>query len=165
MPPIASEFSATHLKTDAALNTIDTVYDFFVRIVREYELARFAERHPNTRASLTPVSLELNVLFENVIAELSSNRLQTLMWEIAPVSQISPSEPIQISVQQQVESASSPQSDYQWLMEVLKALGDIVNRNVNSNFATLTETDYGQLDAMLKELVYITCRGGIFFHW
>ena len=67
---------------------------------------------------------------------------------------MSASKPIQESTQQQVE-VDYPESDYQWLVEVLETLTDIVSRNVNNGFAALTETDYEQLDAVLKELIYV----------
>ena len=89
-----------------------------MRIVRENELAEFAEQHLNTRASLQ----------KQTIAKTSER--------------------------EQVELDPYPESDYQWLVEVLEALTDIVNRNVNNGFAALTEADYEQLDAVLKELIY-----------
>ena len=62
---------------------------------------------------------------------------------------------MQISVQQQIVSCPYPESDYQWLVEVLEKLADIVSRNASSNFDVLTKTDYEQLDVVLKELIYI----------
>ena len=38
---------------------------------------------------------------------------------------------------------------------MLETLSDIVNRNINNDFAALTGTDYEQLDAVLKELIYV----------
>ena len=106
------------------------------------------EKSPTQNVSPTPVSLELNALLEkanikHAISEFSSKSLQTLM---------SPSEPIKVS--KQVEQDPYPESDYQWLVGVLESLNDIASRNANNNFATLTETDYEQLDAVLKELIY-----------
>ena len=69
-------------------------------------------------------------------------------------SPMSASKLIQESAQQQVE-VDYPESDYQWLVEVLETLTDIVSRNANNGFAALTEADYEQLDAVLKELIYI----------
>ena len=122
-------------------------------------------RPPTQNVSLTPISLGLNVLFEKTdikaflqkqtIAEFSSEHLQTLMWKNAPEIPIPSSEPVQASAQQQAESDPYPESDYQWLVEVLEGLTDIVDRHANNNFATLTETDYEQLDAVLKELIYV----------
>ena len=123
------------------------------------------ERQPIEHILSTPFSLELNALFEKTninallqeqaIAEFSSKHLQTLMWEIAPEGPSPPSKPMQTSAQQQVESGPYPESDYQWLMEVLETLTDIVERNVNNNFAALPKADYKQLDVVLKELIYI----------
>ena len=123
------------------------------------------ERPPTQNVSPTPISLGLNVLFEKTdisaflqkqtIAEFSSEHLQTLMQELTPETPISPSKPRQASVQQQVESGPYSESDYQWLVEVLEGLTDVANRNANNNFATLTETDYEQLDVVLKELIYV----------
>ena len=89
------------------------------------------------------------------IAEFSSEHLQTLMWENAPEIQMPSSEPVQASVQQQIESGPYSESDYQWLVEVLEGLTDVANRNANNSFTTLTETDYEQLDAVLKALIYV----------
>ena len=66
-----------------------------------------------------------------------------------------PFEWIQASIQQEIESCPYSENDYQWLAEVLETLSDIVNRNVNNDFAALTEADYEQLDTGLKELIYI----------
>ena len=122
------------------------------------------ERQPTQHVSSTPISLELNALFEKTninallqeqaIAEFSSKHLQTLIWEIAPETPMSPSEPTQAPVQQ-VGFDPYPESDYQWLVETLETLTDIVNRNANNSFATLTEADYERLDAVLKELIYV----------
>ena len=123
------------------------------------------ERPPIQNVSPISVSLGLNVLFEKTdisallqklaMAEFSSNRLQTPMWEIAPEDPMLPSESIQTSTQQQVESGPYPESDYHWLTEVLETLTDIASRNANNSFATLIEVDYERLDAVLKELIYI----------
>ena len=123
------------------------------------------ERPPTRNVSPTPVPLGFNVLFERIDisklfqklarTEFNCNRLQTLMLEIAPETSISPPEPTETSEQGQVESAPYPESDYQWLVEVFETLSDIVNRNADNGFAALTETDYKQLDAVLKELIYI----------
>ena len=120
---------------------------------------------PTQNVSVASASLEFNVLFEKtnistllqkqVVAEFSSNHLQTLMSEIVPEVPISPSEPIQTSVKQQVELSPYPESDYQWLVEVLEALTSIVSRNASDNFTTLAEADYEHLDAVLKELIYV----------
>ena len=123
------------------------------------------ERPPTQHTSSTPISLELNALFEKTnintllqeqaIAEFSSEHLQTLMWKIVPEVPIPASEPVKASEQEQVEFGPYPESDYQWLVEVFETLSDIVNRNVNNDFAALTEVDYEQLDAVLKELIYV----------
>ena len=122
-------------------------------------------RPPTQNVSPTPISLGLNVLFEKTdisgflqkqtIAEFSSEHLQTLMQELPSEIPISPSKPRQASLQQRVESGPYLESDYQWLVEVLEGLTGIVNRHANASFATLTETDYKQLDAVLKELIYV----------
>ena len=122
------------------------------------------ERPPTQNVSPTPVSLGLNVLLEKTnisallqeqtIAEFNSKHLQTLMWELVPESPMVVSKSIQESAQQQVE-VDYPESDYQWLVEVLETLTDIASRNANNNFVALTEADYKQLDAVLKELIYI----------
>ena len=123
------------------------------------------ERPPTPNVSPTPISFGLNVLLEKTdlsallqeqaIAEFSSEHLQTLMWKIVPEVPMSFSKPIKASEQEQIELDPYPESDYQWLLEVLETLSDIVSRNVNNDFAALTETDYEQLDAVLKELIYI----------
>ena len=122
------------------------------------------ERSPTQHTSSTSISLELNALFEKTninallqeqtIAEFGSKHLQTLMQEIAPKGPMSSSEPIKSSEQEQVELDPYPESDYQWLLDALETLSDIVSRNVNNGFAALTEADYEQLDAVLKELIY-----------
>ena len=122
------------------------------------------ERPPTQRVSPTPVSLGLNVLLEKTdlsafrqeqtIAGFNFKHLQTLMWELVPESPMFASKSIQESTQQQVE-VDYPESDYQWLVEVLETLTDIVSRNANNGFAALTEADYEQYDAVLKELIYI----------
>ena len=120
------------------------------------------ERPPTQHILSTPIPRELNALFEKTninailqeqaIAEFSSKHLQTLMLEIAPEG--TPPKTRQTSAQQQAESGTYPESDYQWLMEVLETLTDIVERNVDNNFAALPKVDYEQLDAVLKELIY-----------
>ena len=123
------------------------------------------EKSPTQNVSPISVSLELNVLFEKTdisallqklaMAEFSSNRLQTPMWEIAPEDPMLPSESIQTSAQQQVESGPYQESDYHWLTEVLETLTDIASRNANNSFTTLIKVDYERLDGVLKELIYI----------
>ena len=123
------------------------------------------KRPPIQNVSPTPISFGLNVLLEKTdisallqkqaIAEFSFEHLQTSIQEFAPDGPASPSESTRGSVQQQVESGLYPESDYQWLAEVLETLADIVGRNANNDFAVLTEADYEQLDAVLKELIYI----------
>ena len=123
------------------------------------------EKSPTHNASSTLVSLGLKVLFERtdisallqkqIVAEFGSKYLQTLVWEPTPEILMPSSEQIKASEQEQVELDPYPESDYQWLVEVLEALSDIVSQNVNNDFAALTETDYEQLDAVLKELIYI----------
>ena len=81
------------------------------------------ERQPTQHTSSTPISLELNALFEKtninaflqeqVIAEFSSKHLQTLMWEVTSEGPIPPPKPIQTSTQQQAESGPYPENDYQ----------------------------------------------------
>ncbi len=108
------------------------------------------EKQPTQHVSSTPISLELNALFEKT-------NMNALLQEqaIAEFSTKSLSELMPASVQQQVESDAYPENDYQWLVEVLEALTDIVRRNANNSFATLTKTDYERLDAVLKELIYV----------
>ena len=123
------------------------------------------ERLPTQHTSSTPISMELNALLEKTdisaffqkqaIAEFSSGHLQTLMWKIVPEVPMSFSKPIKASEQEQVEFGPYPESDYQWLVEVLGVLTDIVTRNANNSFAILTEINYEQLDAVLKELIYV----------
>ena len=120
---------------------------------------------PSTQhTSSTPISIELNALFEKTninallqeqaIAEFSSKHLQALMWKIAPEDPM-PSSELKASEQERVELNSYPESDYQWLVDVLETLSDIVSRNLNNDFAALTEADYDQLDVVLKELIYV----------
>ena len=108
------------------------------------------ERLPTQDTSSTPISLELNALFEKT-------NINALFQEqaITDFSSKSLSELMPASVQQQAEFDVYPEEDYQWLVEVLEALTDIVHRKANNSFATLTEVDYERLDAVLKELIYI----------
>ena len=96
------------------------------------------EKSVSQNALPTPVSLGFNVLFEKTDISTPLQK-QTIA---------------KTSEREQVELDPYPESDYQWLVEVLEALTDIVNRNVNNGFAALTEADYEQLDAVLKELIY-----------
>ena len=122
------------------------------------------ERPPTQNVSSTPISLKPNALFENIdmsgffqmltSPEFSSDQLKTLMWEIAPVCPIPPDEYKQ-NLAQQVDSTPYPESDYEWLMEVLDTIADIVDRNFSNNFVALKERDYERLDSVLKELIYV----------
>ena len=120
------------------------------------------ERQPTQHILSTPIPRNsMPYLRKQILMRFSKNKqllssvsmhLQSMMLEIAPEGP--PPKTRQTSAHQQVESGTYPESDYQWLMEVLETLTDIVERNVNNNFAALPKVDYEQLDAVLKELIY-----------
>ena len=106
---------------------------------------------------------DLSFLLAN--AEVSSLNLKQVTDEIdykildrlrilVPDVMVLPTESMQANVQQ-MESGVYSDNDYEWLVEVVKGLADIVKRNMNDNFTKMTETDYSTLDSVLKELIYI----------
>ena len=57
-------------------------------------------------------------------------------------------------IQESVDTASYPESELQWLINLLNLLVDIVNQNEGLDRIVVTETEYQQLSAVLDDLIY-----------
>ena len=57
-------------------------------------------------------------------------------------------------IQKSVDTSSHPESESQWLVNLLNLLVGVVNRNEALDRVMVTETEYQQLLAILDDLIY-----------
>ena len=57
-------------------------------------------------------------------------------------------------IQESVDTTVHPESELQWLVNLLNLLVSIVNRHEDLSRVVVTETEYQQLSAVLDDLIY-----------